>query len=104
MDEKEKQIALKIREMAPKITVNIYNIPWWNLKLRKYRKSRVSAIGLKDALDIIRMVKKQLGEKDGVTIFGKPVVDSETGEPITKEDMEDKEELSHPLKGLNFRG
>jgi len=35
-------------------------------------------------------IRKVIKGKNGVTIFGRPIVDSKTGKPITKEDMKDK--------------
>lgn len=57
---REKDIVRMIREMVPKITIKSHTIPWWKPWLWKYRKSRVPTIGLKLAVEIVRMVKGQL--------------------------------------------
>ncbi len=60
LSKREKEIVLMIRKKAPKVTVKNNMIRWWQFRLWKYRKSQVSAIGLKEAIEIFLMVKDEL--------------------------------------------
>jgi len=57
---KEIEIVKMIREKVPKVTIKSHSIPFWRPDLWKYRKSQVPAIGIKLAIEIVLMVKKEL--------------------------------------------
>lgn len=64
LTKKDKEIVMMIREKVPKVTVRS-SVCWWQIHLWKYRKYQVPVIGLKMAIEIVLMVKEELGENRG---------------------------------------
>jgi len=56
----EVAIVKKIRESVPKVTIKSSSIRWWQVHLWKYRKSQVPCIGIKFAIEIVKMVREEL--------------------------------------------
>ncbi len=67
LSKREIEIVKMIRAKVPKVTHVNTGIRWWQLRLRKYRKYQIPAIGIKDAIDIVVMVREELNKagRDG---------------------------------------
>ena len=57
---KDAEIVRMIRDRAPKVPVINTPIKWYQPRLWKYRTYWLPAIGLKDAKEIVDMVREEL--------------------------------------------
>lgn len=60
LTKKERDIVRKIRESVPRVTCTYSGIRWWEFWLWKYRKFEVPCIGLKNAIDLVVMIRNEL--------------------------------------------